>query len=176
MKTFKILFAALIFVGFTTSAMADQGNQQSAEAEATAEVLAELTLEQFEDISWGQVARGDNPTLNPVTGEATGGAGINNSETTIGRFDLTGESGASILVGWEKEDLDGPGDNIEFTPAVSFGTGDSDFGGSVITDGSSQVVNDDGSNNFWVGGTINVDANQTAGTYEGEFTLTVEYN
>ena len=177
MKTFKILFAAIIIAGFATTAMAQQeGNRQSETAEATAVVLAELTLEVDEDINWGQVARGDNPNLNPVTGEATDGAGINNSTTAIGRFILTGEGGASILVGWEKEDLDGPGDDIVFTPAVSYGTGDTDFGGTIITDGSTQSIDGAGTNYFWVGGTINVAANQTAGTYEGEFTLTVEYN
>ncbi len=177
MKTFKILFAAVIIAGFATSAIADgPGDQQSAKAEAKAVVLAELTLEKTEDINWGQVARGDNPNLNPVNGEATAGAGINESTTAIGRFILTGESGASLLVGWEKEDLDGPGDDIVFTPAVSYGTGDTDFGGSIITDGSTQTVDAGGTNYFWVGGTINVAAEQTAGEYQGEFTLTVEYN
>ncbi|TVR43424.1 MAG: DUF4402 domain-containing protein [Bacteroidia bacterium] len=176
MKTFKIIFAAVIIAGFATSAMAQNGNRQSAEAEAKAVVLAELTLEKTEDINWGQVARGDNPNLNPVTGEATNGAGINNSTTAIGRFILTGEGGASILVGWEKEDLTGPGDAIGFTPAVSYGTGDTDFGGSIITDGSTQAIDGDGTNYFWVGGTIDVAADQTAGEYQGEFTLTVEYN
>ncbi len=187
MKPIKILSTALILAGFATSATATDGNQQSAEAEATAVVLAELTLEKTEDINWGQVARGDNPILDPVTGEATGGAGINNSTTSIGKFELSGEGGANIHVSWEKEDLSGPGNDIEFTPAVSFGTGpgpNAPHGGSIISDGDTKSINDHPSagappianNYFWVGGSIAVDADQQAGEYEGEFTLIVEYH
>ncbi len=146
-------------------------------AEALAVVLAELTLEKTEDINFGQVARGSSPNLNPVTGAPTAGAGLNGTATSIGRFDLTGEGGASILVSWDSEDLDGPGDDIVYNPSVSYGTGDTDSGGTVIAaSGATRAIDAGGTNYFWVGGTITVDAAQEAGSYEGSFTLTVEYN
>ncbi len=175
MKTLKITFAALILTAiFSVNAFA-QGNQQDATATASAEVMVPLVLNKITDIDFGLVARGDTPNLNPVTGDLTGGAGLSESNTSIAKFTLTGQEGANILVGWEKEDLEGPGDNIVFTPAVSFGDTDGDFGGATITDGSTQEVAV-GTNYFWVGGSIAVDANQTAGEYEGSFKLIVEYN
>ncbi len=178
MKTFKILFAAIVIAGFATSAMADTpGNQQTQTAEATAVVLAELTLAKTSDINWGQVARGDNPNLDPTDGEATNGAGLNGTTTSIGKFVLTGEGGASINVAWEKEDLEGPtgSDNIVFSPVVSFGELDGDNGGDEIGEGA-QNIHTSGTNYFWVGGSIAVDAEQAAGSYAGSFTLIVEYN
>ena len=177
MKTLKITFAALVLSAmFSVNAFAQGGNQQDATATAAAEVMVPLVLTKNTDIDFGLVARGDTPNLNPVTGDVTGGAGLSESATSIAKFTLTGQNGSSILVGWEKEDLTGIGDAIVFTPAVSFGATDTDFGGSIITDGSTQEIDALGTNYFWVGGSIAVDANQAAGEYEGSFKLIVEYN
>ncbi len=175
-----LLTLAMIITALSMNVMANDGNQQSADVTATAVVLAELELNAKENINWGQVARGANPKLNPETGAATDGAGLNASTTSIGKFELIGEPTASILVNWTKENLSksggAPGDNIEFTPDVTYGDVDGDFGGSTITNGSTQTIAVGGTNYIWAGGTINVAANQTAGTYEGSFTLIVEYN
>lgn len=174
MKTLKIIFTAVLFLGFTVSNVVAQSPNATADASAT--VLAELTLVKNTDIAFGEVARGTTPALNPVSGAATAGAGLNSSSTAVGKFTLTGEGDANILVSWTKNDLDGPGADIVFAPSVSYGATDASFGGTIITSGSTQQIDAGGTNYFWVGGTITVASNQVAGTYEGDFTLTVEYN
>lgn len=182
MKTLKILFASALILGFSINMNAQVPSDG---ATASAFVLAELELEQRADIDFGQVARSSSPNLNPVTGAATAGAGLNGTTTSIGKFELKGEDGASIDVSWEKEDLSGPVGSaaIVYTPSVSYGAVNGDFGGGVISDESGDplaannlAIDTGGTNYFWVGGTITVDAAQEAGSYEGSFTLTVEYN
>ncbi len=175
MKLFKILFAALIFAGFATTSFAQDNESQEQTAEASAFILAELELIKDTDINFGSVSRGTSPNLDPTDGEATDGAGLDGSTTSIGKFTLNGEGDANIDVSWTNDDLTGPGDAITYTPEVSMGETDGDNGGSTISEGD-HTIGTEGTSYFWIGGTIDVAADQDAGTYDGDFTLTVEYN
>ncbi len=178
MKTFKILFAAIIIAGFATSAMAQTTDNDTATASAV--ILTEMSVENAEDINFGSIladaANPLTPNLNPVTGAATGGAGSFSSDTSIGKFVITTGGQANVKFSWVSNDLDGPGPDLGFTPSVSFGLTDGDNGGTIIDNDDVEEIEAAGIGYIWVGGTISVAAGQAPGSYTGDFTLTAEYN
>ncbi len=177
MKTFKILFAAIIIAGFATSAMASSDEDT---ATASAVILTEMSVEKNEDINFGSIladATADiNPALNPTTGAASAGAGGFGSDTAIGKFTISTGGQANVKFSWDSTDLDGTGPDIGFAPTVSFGTTDGDFGGEEIENDDVEEIPAAGVGYIWVGGTLTVAAGQDPGAYQGSFTLTAEYN
>ena len=55
MKTFKILFAAIIFVGFASSAMAQTGVNATQNVNASAAIIADIDISKTSDVNFGVV-------------------------------------------------------------------------------------------------------------------------
>lgn len=176
MKTFKILFAAVIFAGFATTAMAQ-------DIEARAEVMSPIEIDGQEDLNFRLVAQGITKSVD-LEGEVTGGAA--QGDETAGRFRVQADTGSNVswnfsvlptelpIVGGGFQPL-----SISYTAGwsnVEAGTDMQDEG--AITEGNGHTVNSVENGEFFVflGGTVTPAANQAAGVYEADVTLTAEYN
>ncbi len=176
MKTFKILFAAVIIAGFATSAMAQN------DITARAEVLAPIEITGQVDLDFLLVSQGTPKTID-LLDNVTGGAAQGDEST--GRFRV--EAGTGSNVSWQFSVLPEVLDNEDETETMSIsytagwsnveaGTDMQDDG--VITQGGGHTVNsvEDGEFYVFLGGTVSPDAEQEAGIYTTEVTLTAEYN
>jgi hypothetical protein len=168
--TFSI-FALFLFAG--TAAFAQ--NSAQATADASVSVVQELTLQNNTPIRFGTVAQSAGTvTLDPQTGNTDNGTGT----TSAGEFEAGGMSGADVNVSYDNTDInltkDGGG-TIPFNATVNGADSGGGQGTSTgVADGDTVTLGS-GSYFFWVGGTVDVAGDQAAGTYNGTFTLTVEY-
>ena len=168
------MFAAL---GLGTAAHAD-----TASADATAEVLAALTLTNTDELNFGTVvlnagSTGGTVDIDPFgfrtcAGDVICGPGA--AEQAAG-FNVTGATGTDVSVTLQDlvtnpVSLTHTGNvgstnaehNIELTSLV-----DSTFAGGFFFFS--------GNEDFTVGGTITLDGTEIAGVYEGTFDVTAEY-
>ena len=171
MKTLKILFAAVVLVGFTTSALAQNNtDSDSDELNATAVILADLNVTQENDLDFGQLFPGedsevalDNESAGRFLVDAADGSSVTLELTGLGDLALVGDSETTLpttfTAGWAEDD-------------------EYDNGATEWTDPNQQLSITGTPASFYVflGGTVTPDPNQTPGTYEKEITLTAEYN
>lgn len=169
------LFAA---VGMGTAAQA----QVTESADARAEVLSALQLVNDQELNFGSLivnngSTGGSVAVDPFTGiRACAGdviCGPFGAEQEA-RFTVTGAAGTSVNIILEDVATNGvtlthtgnvgstaANHNIELTSIL-----ESAPGGYLLFSGSEQ---------FGVGGTIQLDGSEIAGTYVGQFDVTVEY-
>jgi len=170
----KKLFAlSIILIVFSASAFS-----QSATATATATIVTPITISKTgTDLSFGNiipsatlagtvvVAPDGTPTYNDVTSSASPTA---TAAVTAAVFTVTGTPDATYDITLPSGNvvLDGPGTNE--MNANDFES-DPDASGQLSTPGGTQILR--------VGATLDVAANQAAGTYtSAPFTVTVNYN
>jgi len=180
MKTFKLLFAAIIFVGFTTSAMAQQSD--NATINANAEVLAPISVFGAENLLFDIVSPGIPKTVD-LDGSATGGT-VTDAEQAA-RFDISAGNNANVSLSYTTipTELDGP-DNatMPITFSSAWGTAsiydESGFETVNVTESENTdaTTSNEGEISVFLGGTVTPDNNQSQGTYTADVTLTVEYN
>jgi hypothetical protein len=179
MKTFKILFAAIIIAGFATSAMA-----QTADIEAKAEVMSPIEITGLTDLNFSLVAQGIAKSIDLVD-EVSGGAA--QGDETTGIFQVEAATGSNVS--WEFSvlpsalDRDGGSETMPITYVAGWsnvndgdGTGMQNEG--AITQGNGYTVNEvvDGEFFVFLGGEVTPAAGQEAGVYTADVTLTAEYN
>ncbi len=175
MKTFKILFAAVIIAGFATSAMAQ-------DIEARAEVMSPIEIFGQVDLNFSLVAQGIAKSVDLEDG-VTGGAA--QGDETTGRFRVQADTGSNVS--WEFStlptvlDRDGGTETMPISYVagwsnVEAGTDMQDEG--AITEDNGHTVNSVVGGEFFVflGGEVTPAAGQAAGVYEADVTLTAEYN
>lgn len=155
-------FAAL---GMSTMAHA----QETASADATAEILDVLEIDREGALDFGRIIAEGAGTAAFAAGEA-----LDCSENLLWldegsqpTFTVTGTADRDVSV------------TISAT-TIELSNGGTDALDSMDVTGlaasSSTVTLTDGSADFTVGGTLNVQAGQNAGTYEGELTVQVDYS
>lgn len=143
-------------------AASDTGN-------ASATVVGPLAIAESQALSFGNFAAGTGGTVVIATdGSRTATGDVNLSSADAGQqgtFDVTGTSGYTYAItlpaGAATLD-DGSGNTMSVDTWVS-----NPSGTGTLT-GGSETVN--------VGATITVGSGQTAGTYTGTYTVSVEYN
>ena len=169
------LFAA---VGMGSAAHA----QVTESADARAEVLAALQLTNDQELNFGSIIVNNGSTGGTVDVDASTGSRSCFGDVICGPFGaeqealftVTGAPGTDVSVLLEDVAANGvtlthtgnvgstaANHNIELTAIV-----DSAFGGFGFFSGNEQ---------FGVGGTISLDGSEIAGTYVGQFNVTVEY-
>ncbi len=182
MKTFKILFAAFIFVGFATAAMADEP-QATGDITGRAEVMAPIEITPDGDLDFQLVSQGINKTIgfndNVTDGTATGG------ENT-GRFQVEAATGAHVSFNFSTLPTNlQVGDEGATMPIVYTAAWGHDNDGSdveedlgSITEGNGDTVEGVENGEFYVflGGTVQPANDQETGDYTADITLTAEYN
>ncbi len=172
MKTFKILFAALIIAGFATTANA---NDQDTEVSASAFVLDQLEVEKDTDVDFGNVSQGITAILNVADGTTTD-AGAN---AVFGKLDITGSEDANLFISFPALVLlEGPGADLEYSPALKFSLSDDieDAGQTVTAAGSVHLLDEVTEAFVHIGGSLEVPAAQAVGAYAGTFDVTIVYN
>jgi hypothetical protein len=165
MKINKILLTgALIggtFMGFTQSAQAED-----ATGTATAVIRAAITLVEDQGMDFGLITpnpAGDVLTITPA-GAVTAAAGSDLAGTPQGGgFTATGTALSAVTISFSTGDvLTGAGVDMPL------GTFTNDAGGSPAFDGAGDL-------DFDVGAQLTIGAAQAAGTYNGTYTATVDY-
>ena len=193
MKTLKILFAAIIFVGFTNAGFANETTDEDATIGVRAEIFSQLELAGVDDVDFGSVARNVTPILDANEGNHQF-VGVGHG---LGLYELTADNTASVQVTFDEfitltqEEPGTDGTELRYTPSIYYTLNlAASFGENVITSGglmSTSNGDEDGEEanraNFIVGGTLQnavgdgpIPANADTGEYTGEFTLTVIYN
>jgi hypothetical protein len=179
------MLAAGLVLGVSTFANAQTTPVTGGDANnVSATVLSVIEIEQDEEIKFGQVVVGTLPSLNPIDGETTDAG----SAATIGKFFVSGSSGADVKVTFEvsvtmaSDPVSVP---LQFNPSVSRVAGESTaaFGGTLYTSESIYAIDTSGTDTFFVGGTLSdagdISANIPAaasGEFRGTFELTAQYD
>jgi hypothetical protein len=183
MKTLRTLFViAIALVGFTSVSFGQQNTATvgaPTPVGASARIIQAITLEknQDKDLKFGDIISSNqegNVVLSPVTSTRTPDHGVTLGNTnTAGPavFTVTGVADATydiILPNTELEISDGSGHQMTvktFTSAPE---------GSAVNSTRGSLTN--GTQNFKVGATLVVGAGQQAGSYSGNFPVSVNYN
>lgn len=165
MITFAIVLALVAVVGQYSESQA-----ASATANATANIITPITITKNTDLSFGTFSPGatTGTVLIATAGTRTATGGV-----SLSALDAGGAAGFTVT-----------GDTVA-TYAITLPTN----GTVTITNGAnSMAVNDfvsnpsgtgqltAGTQNLAVGATLNVGANQAAGSYTGTFSVSVDYN
>ncbi|MFN4281892.1 MAG: DUF4402 domain-containing protein [Alphaproteobacteria bacterium] len=138
----------------------------SAGADVSVTIQKAVAIAKVTDLAFGTVSvstASGTATINAGTGATSSGGGV---DTIVGasraEFSLTGEPNASVSVGFSNSTatLTGPGSDMTVNLTVS---------------NASPALNGSGAATVYVGGTLNVGANQTSGAYTGSFTVTANY-
>lgn len=162
-KRLIIGLAAILAGAFTHNAIA-----ADATGTATADVLAPLGISQSVEMDFGTVA-GDTASATTVvlttagTTSSIDGA-FTSGTPAAGIFDVTGEPSQAYSITL-------PAAPVTLTSGVNTMSATAfnhDAGASPALDGT-------GNDSFNVGATLNLAAGQPAGTYNGSYTVTVDY-
>lgn len=159
-----------------TLAMVGAGSAIAATEQATSTgvVVAPIQITKTADLSFGNfaagaslgtVALGTDGSRN-VTGGVVGLPG----SSAAAQFDVVGQTGATYGITVAASDLTSGANTMAFAEAVAVVASASSTG--VVATGTLTG----GTQSIFVGGVLNVAANQAAGTYGGTIDVTVQYN
>ncbi|WP_405198736.1 DUF4402 domain-containing protein [Christiangramia sp. LLG6405-1] len=154
----KITFILLAFISGTAFA------QESATANAAADIVSPITISAEDDLNFGKVSNNIAGTVVIATdGTATGLSQIGTTSPAAATFDVTAASGFAYNVTLPNSVVLQSGSN-----EITVDTFQDDAGATPQGTGSIQTIG--------VGATLNVDASQPTGNYTGTFEVTVGYN
>ena len=167
------LAAAVLASIYSNGALAADAN-----VTASAEVLAPLAIAQTIPMDFGQVAGSATAATTVVLDTANtttpSGGAFADATATSAAFNVTGEDGLTYTILLPDDTTvtidDGAGGGTPMTV-----TAFNDNLGGTNAAPSTPTVASATSPNFTVGATLNIGINQTAGTYSGPYTVTVEY-
>ena len=158
----SLVVAALLLCGTVA-----QAQSNTASIQATATVLTPINVASGQPLSFGNVFPGVNKAV-PAT-----------DLTNAGRFDVTGQNGATVNMSFTLPGTLSSGGNT--MPIASF-TGihalvGTQASGIAFTPsaGATTVLSGSGQLFVWVGGQVQPATNQAAGLYTGSIILTVVY-
>jgi hypothetical protein len=181
----KISCRALIAFGLVASATGAMAQSSAtANGTATANVIRPITIVASRDLAIGNVDPGAAIGTMVITGTAAGAASVTGGVTqpgsqkgtvTSAQFTVGGEGGffytltiptAPVTIS-DSATTPNTMTVSTFTSDVATTAGAGQLSGSIGSAGTQTVS---------VGGTLNVGANQAAGSYTGSFSVTVAYN
>lgn len=160
--------ALLCVLAIPGTAMADTGNTRTLSGTAAATAVAPLTLVHWTgtQLNFGRFAVGSagTVTVNAASGaaSATGGAAfVTGSAPAMDYFIATGDPNRLISITTGSGTVNSGIRSMTFTTTPMLAAG---------------YLPSTGSGYFTVGGTLNVGANQAAGSYTGSYVVSVAYN
>lgn len=169
MKKLAILFAGLFIMAISVQNVNAQYNA-SDEASASAVIITPIDIAKEADLAFGNIiasASAGTVTVDFANGRTqSGGATFPSVLGTItsAQFKVTGLSGVAYSITLPADEavkLTGAGDDMNLT----------DFAHNAT-----EVLDGSGEETFQVGATLQVNGNQAAGTYTGQFDAVVNYN
>ena len=158
------IVGAVAAASFASSAQA----ATSATGTATAEVLSTLTVTNTADLRFGQIAANTGGTVSvgaDLSVSSTGGL-ISTGTRAPATFDVTGSPNAMVIVSLPTSAVNLT--RVSGTETMSLDNFNTNPNGAFQLDST-------GAGSFAVGGTLTVASGQVAGTYEGTFSVSVEY-
>lgn len=161
----KFRFGAAGVALVSAFGLAASAHAATANADATAQILDTLQIDNTADLDFGQVGVTGAGTVTVSTaGAATCSVNLVCAGTSsAAAFTVEGTANTNVSIVLDNiSNLSGPGADLVLSALTS------SAGASLALDGS-------GAGSFTVGGTIAVAANQTPGVYNGSFDATVEY-
>lgn len=170
----KKLSIILVFLaGFGLSAFSQQSTATVSNASATAKIIAPIALTNPTALNFGAIipsASAGTAILSTANARSiTGGVTLGNSTgVAAASFNVSGQANATYAITL-------PADNAvklsNGTPAddMALSSWNSSLGATGTLDGT-------GAQNFKVGATVSVAANQTAGNYSATYSVSVNYN
>lgn len=166
---FKLAVLALA-IGGAGGAMA-----ATATATSTSTVVDPIKITKAADLSFGTIASGDSAGTVTVTPagvrSVSGGAVAIGGGATAAKFDVTGSGTMTYTVTLTSDATLSDGTNTMVFTRIA------DTSASAITSGDvTSGALTAGKQSIYVGGKLDVAANQVAGTYTGNITAVVEYN
>jgi hypothetical protein len=169
-RTSKLIALAIVMLAFTASTFA----QVTATATASAVVITPLAITKNVDMHFGRLA------VNAVAGDIELSAEAAATRTESGGVTLIAGAPVHTAARFTVTGLDGLTFDVTL-PAGSTSLDDNASHTMTVDSWTTDVTNPvtiSGSTVFYVGGTLNVGANQAAGTYTSDipFTITVNYN
>lgn len=175
MKKFKFITLAIAILGFTSISFAQTVPASTANALAGAHIIKSLEIDKATDLYFGNIiASGTEGTVELTamggtpTRTADGGVKlpVATGTPTAARFDVEGEANTLFTI-------------TAITDVTITSTDDNMIISSLApaaTTGTLGTLDASGKQTFYVGGTLTVKADQKAGTYSGNFDVTVNYN
>jgi len=165
----SILRTTVAGLAFASFGLASPALAATDTADAHAEILAALSVNQVSDLDFGSIANngaGGTANLSPASGALSCSAGLICAASGIrASFHVDGAANQPVSISFTDSniDLQGPGATDLMPLALS-------------TVAGPFVLNGTGDLDFDVGGTLTVDPNETAGTYIGTLEVVVLYN
>lgn len=168
MKKFKFITLAIAILGFTSISFAQVTATSTAKTFAT--ILTPISITKVDNLRFGTIITSNNAGTVVIHADGTArsmGSFTGLNETT----DVPGPASFTVL-GSE-------GETFSVVKSVSVALAGPNSSTMVIdnlTDNGMRTIGLLGTSNLVVGGTLNIDANQQGGTYEGEISVTVAYD
>jgi hypothetical protein len=163
-----VFLLASLFVMVLATQRVNAQSSATANAQATATIVTPISISKTGgDLAFGKIVPSSTAGTVIVTPvgdiSATDGATIfQNNAHSATTFKVSGESGAAYTLTFSADPLEGP-------------TGSANMTVDTFTHNANLTLAG-GEETFGVGATLHVDADQAAGEYAGEFTVTVAYN
>lgn len=167
-ETFYFLTVISVLALLPLQLVAQNGNNShSVDIEVSARVIDSINMTTIRDMRFGDVQPGQEEIdISPV------------NDPTAGKMVATGMPEARIRVSFLREwelTNDRDGESLTFFYRVAGNTADDQGTAELLqTDNRDLYFNADGEFYFWIGGRVNI-TNASPGTYEGEFTIEIEY-
>lgn len=162
MQKFFFLALAILVIGGTA---ASAQRSASGSAQCTTVVVRALSIDKNQDLDFGIQAQG--------AGEVT----IATTDARAVTFTVRGEDNMEVLMSYTapKALLNANGDELPFTIDVTNAAKNDASNAKALESGSTHILNADGYQYVYLGGTVNVAKDQARGFYTGQFDLNVEY-
>jgi hypothetical protein len=152
--------------------------QDTATADATAEVLDALQLENQDGLDFGTmvVDGGGNVSLDPDgTLDCSAGDIICSGTSSVASFTVAGTASKAVTINLPTDSIDL--NHPDYDAATSVGEHTIVLSGFTSSETGDEVTLDgSGDGSFTVGGTINFDGSEEPGVYTGSFSVSVEYS
>ncbi|MBX9816197.1 MAG: DUF4402 domain-containing protein [Sphingomonas sp.] len=150
--------------GVLAAVVAVPAQAETAQGDATVKILQAITVTKAADLNFGNVVPSASAATVSVGEDGTRncGAGLNcYGTTTAGAFNVTGAAGETVSVGID-------------TPTIQLSNGSQSMSVALST-ATSALTLAGGTGSFRVAGALSVGANQAAGTYTGQYNVSVNY-
>lgn len=165
MKLTKYLAMGTI-IGGSLVALTNNADATDATGNASAIIQAAITLSEDTAMDFATITAdpaGDTVSLTTAAAISSTGTSTFSGTPAAGAFSGTGTASTAVTISFSSGDvLTGPGTDM------ALGNFSHDAGGSPAFDGTGNL-------SFNVGADLTVNATQAAGTYNGTYTVTVDY-
>ncbi|MBB3981709.1 hypothetical protein GGR44_001356 [Sphingobium fontiphilum] len=163
----KLIVKGLGLAGMVSAAgmITAPAHATSATGDATVKILQAITVAKSSDLNFGKVLASSTASTVAIaeSGTRTCGSGLScYGTTTAGAFNVTGSTGETVSVAIDN-------------PTITLSDGGANAMTVALNTSTSSMTLAGGTGSFKIAGTLNVGANQAAGTYAGQYSVSVNY-